>query len=310
LITKDWDSFCIVGIGRHAKERIIPALKNNGKNILGYVSSKKDDFLPSYNNLLLSYKSISKDVVYIVCSPPRNHFEQAISILKSGRSVIVEKPAFMNRKEAVTVLDLCKKDNLIFVEAFMYQHTKIFNKFIALWNENKNYIKNININFLIPEFPLSTFRDNSLILETVLFDIGCYPISLLVDIGFSEDNLFISNSSFNSNLMKLNIVSIERNININISIGISPVYQNYVELETFDNKNIIFSKFFHGLSINKAIKYQDGGNSYIDNFIDENGFENMFNIPSKNWIENQNIRFSKIIKSTTLLESINRELSV
>ena len=126
----------------------------------------------------------------------------------------------------------------------MYQHTKIFSKFIFFWNENINFIKNINISFLIPKFPVSTFRDNDLILETVLFDIGCYPISLLVDIGFSEDNLVISNYSFNSNLVKLNITNIERNININISI------------------------------------------------------------------ENQNIRFSKIIKSTTLLEFINRQLSV
>ena len=296
MITKDWDSFCIVGIGRHAKERIIPALENNGKKILGYVSSKKDNFLPSYNDLLLSYKSIPKDAVYVVCSPPRNHFEQALSILNSGRSVIVEKPAFMNAKEAAVVLDLCQKNNLIFVEAFMYQYTKLFNKFIIYWNVNINYIKNINISFLIPKFPVSTFRDNDLILETVLFDIGCYPISLLVDIGFSEDNLVISNYSFNSNLVKLNIANIERNINVNISVGISPMYENYVELETFDNKKIIFSNFFHGLSINKTIKYQDSENSYIDNFIDENGFENMFNVPSRNWIKNQNLRFSKIIK--------------
>ena len=309
MITKDWDSFCIVGIGRHAKERVIPALKNNGKKILGYVSSKKDNFLPSYNNLLLSYKSIPKDVVYVVCSPPRHHFEQALSILKSGRSVIVEKPAFMNAKEAVVVLNFCQKNNLIFVEAFMYQYTKIFDKFIFFWNENINYIKNIRIGFLIPKFPVSTFRDYNLILETILYDIGCYPISLLVDIGFSEDNLVISNYSFNSNLMKFNIINIERNINIDISIGISPVYENYVELETFDKKKIIFSKFFHGLSINKTIKYQNSENSYIDSFIDENGFENMFNIPCRNWIENQNTRFSKIIKSTTLLETINRHLS-
>ncbi len=215
----------------------------------------------------------------------------------------------MNAKEAVVVLNFCQKNNLIFVEAFMYQYTKIFNKFIFFWNENINYIKNIRISFLIPKFPVSTFRDYNLILETILYDIGCYPISLLVDIGFSEDNLVISNYSFNSNLMKLNIINIERNINIDISIGISPVYENYVELETFDKKKIIFSKFFHGLSINKTIKYQDSENSYIDSFIDENGFENMFNIPCRNWIENQNIRFSKIIKSTTLLETINRHLS-
>ena len=87
------------------------------------------------------------------------------------------------------------------------------------------------------------------------------------------------------------------------------MYENFVELETFDNKKIIFSKFFHGLPINKSIKYQDSKNSYIDNFIDENGFENMFNIPVKSWIENQNIRFSKIIESTKLLELINRQLS-
>ena len=38
---KKWEKFCIVGLGNHVIEKIIPALENEKKSILGIVTSKK-----------------------------------------------------------------------------------------------------------------------------------------------------------------------------------------------------------------------------------------------------------------------------
>jgi len=36
------NNFCIVGFGNHAKTKLLPALQNSNKNILGIVSSKEN----------------------------------------------------------------------------------------------------------------------------------------------------------------------------------------------------------------------------------------------------------------------------
>ena len=122
----------MVGYGRHAKHRIIPALKRNNQKISGIVSSSNSfplaDFV--FSDIESSFKASSLDTVYILCSPPQIHFKQASLILLSGRSVIIEKPAFMTLKEASIATDLARQKDLDLIEAFMYKHTRLYKNFI------------------------------------------------------------------------------------------------------------------------------------------------------------------------------------
>lgn len=57
-----------------------------------------------------------QDIVY-VASPNVLHFEQSCALVKAGKHVIIEKPAFSNAKEAEIVYDLAKKERVFVFEA-------------------------------------------------------------------------------------------------------------------------------------------------------------------------------------------------
>lgn len=309
-------SFCVVGLGLHAKKRIIPALiQNNQRNIAVVSSSVIDeesiDFSYVFNSLNNSFNFLSTDVIYILCSPPTFHFHQTISILEAGRSVFIEKPAFLSSKDARIAIDLCKKKDLILVELFMYKYTNLYKEFISFWNCNKLQIKNISMTFTVPQFSPSTFRDKLPLLETILFDIGCYPISLLVEIipntiNLNFFNIFVETNTSNSRLIKISTIT--EGINIFISIGITENYQNYISIDLLGGLNIVYSPFFHGVSTNKLINYKYESGSREEILKDNNGFETMFNISKNEWRKTQNLRFSKIIEATSILEKLNKQL--
>ena len=308
-----WASYYVVGYGRHAKNRIIPALKKNNQIISGIVSSK-NKLTPSsfvFSDLKSSLKVSAMNTVYILCSPPQLHFEQTSLILQFGRSVIIEKPAFMSLREASIAIDLARKRDLDLIEAFMYKYTRMYENFISFWSQHKPSVKNIFINFLIPEFPNSTFRDELPIFETILFDIGCYPISLLVElhencINFHELNVSIESNTHTSKIIKISMAI--NKINFFISIGIANTYQNDVKIEKIDKSIVTFSPFFYGQAIDKSIGYEFENNTRIDHFSDINGFEAMFQINRLDWEKSKEIRFKKIIESATIMDEVSKQL--
>ncbi len=304
----------MVGHGRHAKKRIIPALKRNNQKISGIVSSSNSfsslDFI--FNDIETSIKASSPGTVYILCTPPQIHFRQALLILQSGRSVIIEKPAFLSLEEASLAIELARKKDLDLIEAFMYKHTRLYENFISFWVQYKSSVKNIYINFLIPEFPKSTFRDKLPIFETILFDIGCYPISLLVELFdncIDFHNLNISNESSDHISKVIKISMIINKINVLISVGIANCYQNNVEIEFNEKERVRFSPFFYGQDVDKSVKYDLENYTHIDNFNDINGFEAMFQIKSSDWKKSKEIRFKKIIKSVTMMDKLCKQLA-
>ena len=304
----------MVGYGRHAKNRIIPALKRNNQKISGIVSSSNSFPSPDvvFSDIESSFKASSLDTVYILCSPPQIHFKQALLILQSGRSVIIEKPAFLSLKEASLAIDLARQKDLDLIEAFMYKHTILYKNFISFWDQYKPSVKNIYINFLIPDFPKSTFREKLPIFETILFDIGCYPISLLVELFENCINYQNLNISLESNDHISKIIKISMNINkidILISVGIASSYQNNVEIEINEKEKVKFSPFFYGQATDKSINYELENNTRIDNFNDINGFEAMFQIKSSDWQKSKEIRFKKIIKSVTIMDELSKQLA-
>lgn len=309
-----WDSFFVVGYGRHAKSRIIPALKKNNQKISGIVSSSSTFPSPDivFSDIESSFKASSLDTVYILCSPPQIHFKQASLILQSGRSVIIEKPAFLSLKEASLAIDLVRQKDLDLIEAFMYKHTRLYKNFISFWDQHKPSVKNIYINFFIPDFPKSTFREKMPIFEAILFDIGCYPISLLVELFencFDFHNLNISFESNDHISKTIKISMIINKINVLISIGIANSYQNNVEIEVNEKGRVRFSPFFYGQAVDKSISYELENNTRIDNFNDINGFEAMFQTKSSDWEKSKEIRFKKIIKSVTIMEEFSKQLA-
>ena len=59
--------------------------------------------------------SIISDIVYVATINPF-HAEQCIRLMNAGKNVLCEKPMTMNLKEAKQVLEVAKKQNVLFVE--------------------------------------------------------------------------------------------------------------------------------------------------------------------------------------------------
>ncbi|WP_034549633.1 Gfo/Idh/MocA family protein [Carnobacterium funditum] len=65
------------------------------------------------------------DVIY-VASPNSLHFEQALTIMKAGKHVIVEKPMFSNPKEWEAAIKVAKENNVFLFEAARHIHEENF----------------------------------------------------------------------------------------------------------------------------------------------------------------------------------------
>lgn len=66
------------------------------------------------------------DVIYIA-SPNSMHFEHAKAVLKTGKNIIVEKPAFSNPKEFEEIVELSTLNNVFVFEGARNIHERAFN---------------------------------------------------------------------------------------------------------------------------------------------------------------------------------------
>ena len=131
-----YKNFCVVGVGEHCKKNIIPALISLNKKLLGIVTTQLDYNIGSdtlvFSNIDSAINNLPKDTVFILSTPPKYHMQDIIKVLKSGRNVYVEKPAFVESYYLREIEKICFQKELILVELFMYKYTKIINIFSLL----------------------------------------------------------------------------------------------------------------------------------------------------------------------------------
>ena len=100
---------CIVGIGKHAYNNIIPALEKKNYNILGLVSRKPKILNRKYKvfkNLDLAIKTLHVDTMFVLCTPPRTHFDYIKKLVKNKKNVLVEKPICINQSQVKDLFHL------------------------------------------------------------------------------------------------------------------------------------------------------------------------------------------------------------
>ena len=245
------NSFCIIGLGPHARNKLIPSIKLIKNYKLVTVTRNPNnivDGIKNYNNLKLALKYLDHDVTYIISTPPSTHYKILKFLLMRGFKVFVEKPIVINSLQLNKIIKFSKFYNSFFYEIFPYKLSKIYNHFVNHFIKNKKSIKFININFLIPSLPANSFRKSNRIIDSPLYDIGCYPISLLVDLGFKFKACKLKILYPNNFLKELMIVELfEKNIKITIKFGIHKIYQNNVIFVTDKNHKYSYNNFFYSL---------------------------------------------------------------
>ena len=303
------NNYCIVGYGKHSSTKLIPALEKLKKKIMGIVSSQTNALKTNYKifkNLDDAILFSDNNTVFIIANPPHVHFSQIKKILNAGRNIFVEKPIFISSNEALISNKLISDKNIFVVETMMYKYNHLYKKFLDYWLENKSNIIKLECVFLLPSLPSNTFRDQSSIFCSPLYDIGCYFFSLLVDLDINCDNFELKEISYKKNKITKMIIYIRSNkLKLQLKFGVDKKYENFVKL--FLNNNIFyeFSPFFYGREKIKTITSTKSVNS----FKDVNAFENMFQNSNEFWCSNQKKRFINIIKINKILEKIVNKIN-
>jgi predicted dehydrogenase len=311
LSNKNWKNFCIVGSGNHAITKVIPALIAENKDIKGIVSSKKNILseFKKFNNIKDALINVPKDTVFVIASPPDMHFKQAREIIKYGRDIIIEKPSFIYVKEVEEICSLANYSKNIILEGYMHRYTKLYTEFMRYWVKEKHKIIALKFSFYVPEIPKGSFRDKKDIISSCLYDIGCYGLSLLNDMGLDLKAIKIDNFNMHeSRISSVQLKGIVDNISVEIKFGNNKSYENFVEVKTNNNNITKFYPFFYGRKAVKFIEHCKNNHMQLEQFNDCNAFQVMFNENRYNLILNQKFSLNKILVITEKLEKLAKEL--
>jgi hypothetical protein len=156
--------------------------------------------------------------------------------------------------------------------------------------------------------PAGTFRSETRIASSGIFDIGCYPVSLLIELGLGRLNLEVSEVQFadDPDRMRARIKGSAGETAIAIDIGVGDVYANSVCLEMSHGEEICFAPFFYGRKAERSISISSGGNIRTRTFADDNAFEVMLARPREVWQQEQGRRGLQMVEVAERLEALAR----
>ena len=309
MMNDQFRNFCVVGVGGHARTKLIPAIEANGQRIIAIVSSQPAQNFPDmmvFPRLEQAVEKLPRDTAFFIASPPALHFAQAKLVLQGGFDLFLEKPAFVTRRDAAEAISLGAGTSVVLVEAFMHRYTRLYSELLKIWNSCRGRVRRIEIHFLIPNMPAGTFRSQGDISSSVLFDIGCYPISLLDDIGLRGASLGVSEVQFagNPDKMRIGIAGSAGDIAIAIDVGVGEAYANSVCLHLGDGETVCFAPFFYGRKADRSISTSIGEVTTIRTLSDENAFETMLARPRDVWLRDQGERSRQMIEVAGQLEDL------
>ena len=294
---------CIVGYGSHAEKTIIPCLSIKKKDIKIISSKPAIKNYEIYPNIKTALKKIDKRYIIFNATPPNLHFETSKLILNKGFNLIIEKPICLNVKQLSTLKMLSKKQGLFIFENMMYFYSKqfsIFKKYIL----NKSKIDTIKLNFCLPNFNKNSFRSNTNLNSSLLYDVGCYPFSLISYLGFEMKDFNITHRFKNKILNYLKIDFYSKKIKFFVKIGFFRNYENFVEIIYSNKTKVRFNYFFYGKKIkkkNEIILSNMKKKTFIVN--EDNTFKKIFNFDIK---KIERLSKKQIITAHKYLKMLNK----
>lgn len=183
----------IVGLGAIARNTHIPALRliKDVEIVSGAERNserrKRVEQLfglsKTYDNYEEMYKANNLDAVYI-CLPNSLHFDATIKALNNGLHVLCEKPVGISSKEVEEMLNVAKKNNLIFMSGYKWRFAKNFLKAKEIIESGiLGKIIQVQAVFMTPGPYLSWDPKSDWYLKEeghgALYDIGCHIVNLL-----------------------------------------------------------------------------------------------------------------------------------
>lgn len=308
MVEDIWRDFVVVGVGGHARTKLIPAIVANGQRVVGLVSGQDPADLPVapvFPSLADAIAAVDRGTAIVVASPPAAHFDQSMAALAAGFDVIIEKPAFATADQVRAAGECARATRAIVVEAFMHRHTALYSRLLDDRLQLGRALESIQIEFVVPGLPAGTFRADNDVISSVLYDIGCYPLSLLSDLGLPLDELsLVGVESANTDRECLTIAGIVGGVTVEIMCGVAKYYANSVSLGAGGNL-LRYTPFFYGRPGVRTLTGDEG-----DEQMEEgDAFAAMFATPRRDWLATQSDRLLAMETVTAALERLGRDLA-
>ena len=304
--------FTIYGFGKHFKNKILISLKKFKNIQLKTIISRKGiNYDHNLNELILLKKlneKFSTEYVYI-STPIAIHYKNIIEVFnfKKVKIIICEKTLTNDYSKSLEVINMCKKNKILLLEAYMYKYHPQFTKIKKLIKHSlKNDKKGkIFCRYTIPEIAKNDHRKNNNLTGGIIHEIGCYPISLiyfLLEIDLSKLKNIKILKIIKKNKKELIHFKLN-NLHFILSWGYNSNYRNHLIFRK-KNKAIIGYKIFgKKIEDNINIKVENKNISNEYNFKNSDNFYYMFKhfFSLKNNYKTRLIYFKEIQKINQLI---------
>ncbi len=178
----------VLGYARIARESLIPAIRRSENSEFLAIASREEAKLSECRarfGEVRGYRAYDEllgdpeiDAVYIPL-PNSLHREWTIKAAEMGKHVLCEKPLGLNAGECRTMVDACRSNRVVLMEAFMYRYTDRIRRVLEVLRSGAlGDVRFVGSTF---RFLLSNPASIKLRPELgggALYDVGCYPINL------------------------------------------------------------------------------------------------------------------------------------
>lgn len=176
----------VLSTARIAQEQLIPAMQRADNVELVAIAGRGSNVhqVAKALEIPVAYESYEEllanptiDAVYIPL-PNHLHKEWVFKAAEAGKHILCEKPIALTADEASKMVEVCKKYNVKFMEAFMYQlhpqHNRV-KELISLGEIGEVKLITSSHSFFMDK-RIDQFRLNKETGGGSLFDVGCYCI--------------------------------------------------------------------------------------------------------------------------------------
>jgi hypothetical protein len=304
-----WNSVCVIGLGGHAKNKLIPGLEAAGLQVAGIVS--RNLALSGIQTFLTVADAISclpETTLFVIATPPNIHYAQVKAVIEAGRDVFVEKPAFLSHKESVELSRLACEHDVVLVEMLMYLENNSVQRIIDELKCASGSVKNIECQFLIPSVPPGTFRTESSLGNSLLSDMACYPLSLLAIAGYDLSNfVLVADNLGTKQNPTFCIKGNSQQTNIHIRVGLNGQYRNKVKLAFDDDRQVSCEPFFYGREGHRKLIRTTSAGILTEKIHETNAYERMFLRKRSEWLATQESRCDALSLVSDSLERLGRQ---
>jgi xylose dehydrogenase (NAD/NADP) len=226
------------------------------------------------------------DAVYIPL-PNTLHAEWTKKAATKGKHVLCEKPAALSADEVKRMLEACKKNGVLFTEAFMYHHHPRYDRIRELLAKREiGVIRSIHGSFTYNKTgQTDNIRFRSQVGGGALYDVGCYPIhAARLLLGLEPIAVTCSSSFFaedkDVDIMTSGLIEFPEGISLTFECGMLAEPRNRLEI-VGDNGRIEIPDAFNCSMSSSRIRIIQNKEDRLESFGPADHYELQMNDFSK-----------------------------